>query len=349
MTDHFGKLYLPVPAGDMAPKLGVLLAFSKAVLIAQVQTAFAEAAPVEPREIVHATFAEDPRRCVFSEVRDLPALFAFEPKGEFDPGPIGDGFNRAQGKISLWWLFPPSDKERKRPMDKAPAAMARALSAALRDGRHPSYVHASDAAVPGAVRLAAAAPTVDTTYSGAGLDGAVGSAVWTTPGRVLLTKTAGDWDTSQPVSIVATLPDGTTHAEDLYFTSATDAETVEGAWIISAVISAFVPAQPSAVATLAIGQALAPSADLGSSVQEHTGTHRLALTAWERRDCIIERKDLAALKFDGVHFEISYEETRSRTADALSYDTLDTDGAHGLVTSFDGDESAYSAETAEFE
>ena len=33
------------------------------------------------------------------------------------------------------------------------------------------------------------------------------------------------------------LPDGTEHTEELYFTSATDAETVEAAWIGAAVVS----------------------------------------------------------------------------------------------------------------
>lgn len=347
MSDRFGALELPIPAGGLAVRLGVLLDFARAVLVAQAQTAWADIAPREPNEIVAATFREDPRRCVFVERSDLPALFAFEPKGSFDPTEaMGDGYDRSTSTISLWWLFPPADKESKRPLDKLPAEAARVLRSALRDARHPAYVHDDDAAAPEAVRLVAVAPAVDTTYSGAALDGDVGAGDWPTPGRVLLSKSAGAWDTAAPVVVTVRLADGTDHAEEIFFTSATDAEAVEGAWIGERVVSVAVQGQVT-TATLAIGSALSPAAEHGSSVRERMGVHRLALVSWTRENLTIEvREGAKPQRFDGVLFEVQIEETRDRTADALGYEALDDQGMSGTVTSVDGGVSAEVAEAA---
>lgn len=339
MGDAFGALAFPIPVGGMAARLGVLLDFCKDVLIAQAQTAWADLAPREPNEIVAATFAEDPKRCVFVERTELPALFAFESKGQFDPEANGDGYNRSASAISLWWLFPPADKESKRPLDRLPAEAARVLSAALRDARHPAYVHASDAMDVDAIRLSASAPAVDTLYEAGDFDGAIGADDWPTAGRVTLTKTAGTWDTSAPIVVTVELSGGDEHAEDVYFTSTTDAETVEAAWIGARVISVAVPGGNTG--NLSIGTALAPAAEHGSLVREHMGVHKLALASWERKDLVIEvRNGAPPQRFDGVLFEVQIEETRDRTAEALGYETIDATGSHGTIISSDGGVSA---------
>ena len=346
MTDRFGALTLPVQVGGMTARLEVLLAFAKAVLISQAQAAWAGVAPLEPNQIVAMTRAESPKSNPFVERLELPALFAFEMKGTFDgnAGDFGDGFDHGTSTISLWWLFPPAMKEND--FDPTPATIARVLAAALRDARHSAWVAAADVADVDAVRLVVALPVGDTTYAGASLDGAIGAADWPTPGRVTLTKSAGTWDTALPVAVTVVLVDGTEHTEELYFTSAANAETIEAAWIGAAVISLAVPGGQTG--TLSAGSALAPACEHGSSLREHMAVHRLALTSWERKELAIDvRAPAQAQKFDGVLFSIEIEETRDRTGAALAYATLDADGARGLVTSVDGSDRVVSAEVYE--
>ena len=344
MTDVIGALELPVPAGGLAARLDVLLAFSKAVLVAQAQTAWADIAPREPREVVHGTFAEDPAACVFTERHDLPALFAFEPKGQFEPDGIGDGYGLVRSTISMWWLFPQADKESRRPLDRLPADAARVLASALRDARHPAYVHPDDAASEDVIKLSFAAPVTDTVYDGADLDGALGAAEWPEPGRVLVSKSAGTWDTSLPVVVTVVLVDGSEHVESVYFTSATAAESIEASWIGEHVVSIAVPGGQTG--TLTLGRALRAGCEHGSPVRARMGVHRLVLASWERKTLTVESRGGQPQKFNGALFEIQIEETRDRTAAALGYEALDDQGMAGTVTSVDGGVSAEVAEAA---
>jgi len=337
VPDTFGAITLPLAAGDMSARLEVLLAFARAVLINAAQTAWAGVAPLEPNQVVAMTRAENPRVNPFVERLELPALWAFEPKGQFDGAVsyFGDGYQHGSSTIHLWWLFPPAMKEND--FDPAPAALARVLAAALRDARHPAYVHAADAADADAIRLSAALPVGDTTYTG--FDGVIGGADWPTPGRVTVTKSAGAWDTALPVVVTVELPDGTEHAESLYFTSAGAAETIEAAWIGVRVVSVAMPGAQTG--TFSVGSALAPSAEYGSPIRDRMAVHRIALTSWERKELAIDvRNGAQAQRFDGVLFTIEIEESRDRTAEALGYATLDAQGYSGTVTSIDGGVSA---------
>lgn len=332
MTDRFGALELPIPVGGFAVRLSVLGAFVRAVLVASAQAAFAGVAPLEPNEIVASVFTEDPKRRAFVEALELPALFVFETKGKIEEG-VGDGYNQASTTIGLWWLFPPADKERRRAVDSIAGDLARVLAAAIRDARHPSYVHTDDAADADALRLEDALPASNTIYAVGDFDGVLGS-----PNRITISKSAGAWDIAAPVVVTVVLPGGTEHAEEVFFTSATDAETVESAWIGESVASVAIPGGQTG--TFSIGTALAPGAEHGSAIRDRMGVHRLALTSWERRDLAVDvRHGAPPQKFDGLYCEIAIEETRDRTAIALGYEDLDVDGP-GLISSLDGGVSA---------
>ena len=337
MPDRFGAITLPLAAGDMTARLDVLLAFSQAVLVYAAQTAWAGVAPLEPNQVVAMVKAENPRVNPFVDRLELPALFAFEPKGTFDGAvaDYGDGYQHGASTIHLWWLFPPAMKENS--FDPAPAALSRVLAAALRDARHPAYVHASDAADVDAIRLSAALPLTDTVYSS--FNGAIGAADWPTPGRVTVTKSAGAWNTALAVVVTVELPDGSEHAESLYFTSAGSAETIEAAWIGVRVLSVAIPGAQTG--TFSIGAALAPGCEFGSPIRDRMAVHRIALTSWERKELSIDvRNGAQAQRFDGVLFTIEIEESRDRTAAALGYASLDAQGYSGTVTSIDGGVSA---------
>lgn len=333
MSDRFGAQTMPAAVGGLNPKLNVLLDFAKAVLIAEVQAAWANAASAEPNEIVNGIFAEDPAKCVFLE-RDLPALFVHEDGGTFTD--LGDGFTRHTGKIKLKWLFPPASRERKRPLDNVTAALARTLAAKLSDGRHPEYVHADDATDPDAFLTGVAAPVgSDVEYIPADFDGVLSSGIFPQRGRVLVSKTAGSWDTARAVILSMG-----SRVENVYFTSATDAEEVECPWIVSQLDAVSIEEQIDASVTVRVGVALATGCEYGSLVAKHMGVNRIRVSEWERKPLSIPRKDGANMVFDAVCFEISFEETRDRTASALGYTSLDDAedgvGMQGKINSVGG-------------
>jgi hypothetical protein len=322
MSDRFGAQAMPTEAGGLNPKLSTFLAFAKAVLIAEVQAAWADAAPAEPNEIVNGIFAEDPMKCAFID-RDLPHLFAYEDGGSFED--LGDGFTRHTGKIRLKWLFPPAPRERKRPIDIITSALARTLAAKLADGRHPAYVHASDAADPDAFLTGVAAPTGgDAEYLPADFDGVRASGIFPERGRVLVSKTAGPWDTSK--AIILTMG---SRVEEVRFSSPTDAEEAECPWVVTSLDAVSVEEQIDASVTVRVGIALAPGCEHGSIVGRHMGVNRIRVKEWERKPLSIPRKDGANMVFDAVCFEVSFEETRDRSADALGYESID-DAAGGV-------------------
>lgn len=335
MSDQFGAMTLPAAAGGLSPLLVTLLDFARAVLASELAAAWGDAAPAEPNEIVNKVFAEDPARSALIE-RDLPALFAYVDGGSFDDQ--GDGFVKHTGKVRLKWLFPPATKERKRPIDRVSGALAKAFAAALSDGRHVAWTHPDDEAKPTAIRLTAAAPGVDTTYDGTDLDGDVGAAAWPVPGRVLLTKSAGTWDTSKPVTVAFELPSGVEDTEDIYFTSATDAETAEGAWVIAKVVDVSVPGGNAC--DLSVGIALAPACEFGSVLKVYTGATQHRVEKWSREWTAVEQKGAPAMKFDSVCFELAVEEVRARTGDAFGFEMVDDAeagvGMTGMVVSRDG-------------
>ena len=356
-VDSFGAMGLPAVLGGLDPALSALLAFAKAVIVHELQTAWAGVAPDEPWAVVNETFAGDPAKRLVVE-RDLPALFAYVPGGKFeDKG--GDGYQHEASVIKLLWLFPPASRERGALQDLVVRSIAKALSKALGDGRHVAWTSDEDAALPAAIRIAhaaplasttyagaalpeaiklpAAAPLGDTTYAGAALDGAVGAASFAKPSRILFTTTAGDWNVADPITLNATLPDGTSQREEVYLTSATGPETVESAWIYSAATSFAVPEQPSAAGTLAIGIASAPGSEFGSLISQKMGATRVRVTGWKRETITIQRTGGQAMPFEGACFDVAIEETRTRSAATYDYPALPADdGMLGSVVSNEG-------------
>lgn len=333
-VDSFGAMALPAALGGLDPALTNLLAFAQAVIVHELQTAWAGAAPDEPWTVVNGTFAEDPTRCTLVE-RDLPALFAYVPSGKFEDR--GEGYVHEQSTIKLLWLFPPASRERRRTQDVVVRSIAKTLTAAIGDGRHVAWVATEDAALPQAIKLPAAAPLAAVTYSGAALDGAVGAASFAFPARISLTTTAGGWDIATPVTVTATLADGEEQTEDVYLTSATGPETVETAWIYSAATSSAVPEQPSAAGTLAIGTSAAPGSEYGSLISQKMGANRVRVSGWKREAITIQRAGGQPMPFEGACFDVAIEETRLRTAATFDYPALlAEDGMLGSIVSQDG-------------
>lgn len=317
MGDRFGAMTLPATAGQLDPALATLLDFARTVLLASVQPGWAGA---DPRQIVNTIGAYDPRRGGLIDDK-LPGLFAWRARGDFED--LAQGFVEHDGTITLAWVFPPGKTERRELQDATVTALAKALAVALSDGRHPDWAHPADVAVPEAVRLAAAAPVVDTTYSGAGLDGAVGAGPFAEPRRLRFTTTAGAWDISRPIVVTATLPDGEEWTEEVYLTSATGPETIDTVWTYAGATSVFVPEQPGG-GTLAIGLATANGSEHGSLIKDRLGATSLQCQGWRREPIELRgHPGGQAQRYDAVTFAIELQERRERTADAFDYPALD--------------------------
>ena len=328
MSDRFGAMTLPATAGALDPALDNLLAFGKAVLIAQVRAAWARTLDTTPvvRSISACVPAEGGGIALFTE-QTLPALFAWRPKGTFED--LGVGFVRQESEVYLAWVFPTQNPEKRARFDAVSGALAKVLASALSDGRHSSWTHDSDKAVAQDILLATPAPAVDAIYENADLTGAVGNAPFPAARRVLITTTVGTWDTSLPILVEGELDDGTAWTESVFLTNAAGGESVETAWIFSRVTRVSVPGQGVSTGTLAIGRSAASAVEYGSLIAEHMGASNVQCSGWQREAIRIIVADAPPRVFDAVLFRIVLQETRDRTPDAMGYPTLDS-AAGGL-------------------
>lgn len=331
MSDQFGAMTLPAAAGKLDPALGVLLDFARAVLLAELQAGWAGTDGAEPRGLVNLITAADPARGGVLDDK-LPGLFAWRRKGDLEE--LAGGLVRHEGEIVLAWLWPPAKAKRRSLQDSVAVALGKALASALSDGRHPAWTHAEDAAVPQAIKLAAAAPLANITYSGTDLDGPVGANAFPAPRRVLLTLGTGNWDTSKAITIYGPLTDGTPWEEQVYPTNPTGPEELETSWIFTQVDAVDVPEQPSALGTLAIGTASA-SGGLGSLIETHLGGE-VRCAGWQREDVQIGVNGGPALRYPAVLVRVHLCETRLRDGSALGYESWGAVGMTGQIISING-------------
>lgn len=145
-SPQFGALELPAPlsngdsttAGD--PCLDVLLAFASAVLRYGAGDVHGTVSP-GTGDVVKVTRAHNPGHVVLNE-KDFPALYAWRLRGDVET--IADDYDIETSVLSLLWVFPLAQADwqaRRNPMVNA---LSKALTAALRRGRHPSWVMSGD-------------------------------------------------------------------------------------------------------------------------------------------------------------------------------------------------------------
>ena len=328
MSDRFGAMTLPAVAGGLDPALDNLLAFARAVLLAQLRAAWART--LDTTSIVESSAACVPAQgggiALFTEGK-LPALFAWRPKGSFEQ--LGVGFVRQEAEVHLAWVFPTQNAEKRATFDRVVGALTKVLATAISDGRHPSWVHDADKAVAQDILLATSAPLVETAYEGAGLTGTIGDEPFPVARRVLLTTTAGSWNTTDPLVVEGELEDGTAWSESVLLTAAGGGETIETAWIFGKVTKVTVPGQPASMGTLAVGRSTASAIEYGSLIAEHMGASNVQCSSWQREPIRLVVADSPPKVFDAVLFRISLQETRDRTPSAMGYPSLD-DAAGGL-------------------
>lgn len=332
--DTFGAITLPIgspSAGESVadPALDVLLSFCKAVLNAEVSTAWGTRAAGET-PIVRETFPHNPEDVDFVD-RDVPALFLYRDGGgtyEDD----GIDIQRENSVLRLRWVFPPSPQTKQSTRTPILSGIGKALAPAISAGRHRSWVVDSDLADDDALRLAAATSTSSQTISGAGFDGALaGQGIHAArPISITTSASIGAYNTTDPIAVTFILKDGDEFTENVYLTNANGGETVATIWSAAIEVSVEIPAQLTTAGTIAIGYADSPEVDFGSLVKRFAGLSRLELVGPGRPNTLtISVRDGETMRYPTIDFDLRIQEilTIDKPATFDSFADADDEGA----------------------
>lgn len=290
MADNYGGLLLPteatatgedpvLPLGD--PSLGALAGFCRAVLNAELDAAWRELRPrdAEEGQPCRAAYTNDPARYGFHP-KSLPSLYLW--RTAWKPERRADDYRVNVARLRLLWVFPTEAKQEVKAGRQAFAnAVALCLDQWFEAGRHPAWVAVEDedpaadgadasaasfAADPNAFLVAKATSLAPVTYSGAGLDGTLGTADLD-PRRELTVTTAAAADAyNTTADIVATGVDwfGSVATHALRFTSADGGETLAIGDELVSLTSLALPAMVTTAGRIEAGTAAITG--LGSSL-----------------------------------------------------------------------------------
>ena len=203
MSDSFGGLSFPVASGDPIgdPTLKVLVDFVAAVLNADAVDAWRTVTP-SPAGLpvslpVQQVEYHDPREAEFNPNR-LPVLYGFRGQAQANEDRAED-YNLDVGDITLHWVLPRAVQEKRALRAPFVNAIRKCIARAIYLERHPAYVAPGEtdakcrtvAALPTAIKTAIATATSPQSYSGAALNGSVGTAA-VSPQRPVTVTLDGD-------------------------------------------------------------------------------------------------------------------------------------------------------------
>lgn len=325
MADTFGLLPLPAPAATPGsavsdPCLDVLLSFFAAVLNAELAAAWSS---VHPRSEQNAlgpavafTFGHSPQREFID--RKLPALFLFRSGGGAYEDWTAD-IHRAEEQLTLHWVFPPAKQEQQALRDPIVNGLSKALARAIRDGRHPAWVVASDLADEDAIRLAEPTTTLARVLEAADFNGSIGAGPVYAPRPFAITTAPapGAYNTAEPFVVTGLLEGGVEHTESILLDKVDGGETMAGIWPFERVLRIEDPGQVLGTGRIAFGFAASPEAERGSIVERHAGLSELRLLGpGKARVLAIPMKDGPARPYEMVELELRVVEFLRRDLDA---------------------------------
>jgi hypothetical protein len=300
MSDSFGGLTLPASLsgagladadlGKADPTANTLLSYFVAVVRAQLNAEWGALRPrpagdTEGANVVRKSAVANPEKGQFA-ADDLPALWLWRARGRQQDATFG--YRTEDATLQVFWGLP-VDRDNKATL-RAPFgnAVMKAIGAALRDNRHPSWWHPADtdpkaptrAADDDAIVLPRATSTLPVTLSGVGLDGVVGGATLN-PRRGLSIETTpapGAYNDVDPV-VVTYLDwlDIERTAEFLLTEDGGDAILYAGGEA-KAVVRVEIPAQQLTTGEIRVG--LQGRAGRGSSITQFAQLMRVELTDW---------------------------------------------------------------------
>ncbi len=308
MSDTFGALTLPVaitdPGGD--PGLGKLAAFLQAVINAECSTAFdaLKAHATMPAEVACLTaFTVNPRRYTFTD-QQLPAIFLHRKEMRHER--IDQDTRGAVSNIEVMYLFPRDPYQEVADRVVFANAVAKAVDSALVADVHPAWYDAGDTtpfAAPivedlDSIKVAVATSASPVSYSGAALNGVIGTAVML-PRReptITLSASTGTYAGSATLTYIDWTGATRTAAFAL---PANGGVTLRLGTDVKQVVSWALPAQNNTAGSLTFGTSANDCAGAGSSIRTR-GSFRML----ELQEAKPETVKVEALHEDGERFEV---------------------------------------------
>ncbi len=298
---------------------------------------------------------EDPRR-EFND-KDLPALFLWRESGD-------DEWLAADWRVdtAVWkalWIFPPAKQDKQTVRDPFLGGLAKLVSFALKKGRDPAYQVTGDtddfsvttAAATTSLKTSIASAATAQSYSGAALNGAIGTGAIDPP-RPPTVTTAGTLASLVPGSLVVF-----TGLNSLGVTITSTATlgaalgTFSGDYDLSSVASIAVDAQAGTAATLTFGTGA--RAGLGTLVLGRAGLVSLTMTNYRTRMLPIQPvvagvEQGPALNYDALEFSFA-------AVEKLEEDVEDVDSVLSQFAALGGVDASFrreddtEIETAEYD
>lgn len=335
MSDVFGALQLPAPAPAARPDLptnltvaqasltdpalDTVLSFIAAVLNAQLSTAWAIRSPApQKNQPARLTFlsTNDPREGEFLDDQ-LPGLFLYRYQLEDTALYAAD----APATTEVWrldWVFPPDAQHKERVRNNIINGLIKSLVLACEQGRHPAWTVGGDNADPDAIKTSIATSTSLQTYTGAALNGAVGSGTVIAARLVSVTTAAAAlaYNVTDPIVVTGTLDNGITFVDYITLTNTNGGETVTSSWNFATVTSIEVPAQLLTTGAFQFGHAVSPEKEYGSPLRRHAGLTQFRCSGARRVQFEIKMGKGAAarairkadMQYDAVQFEFRVQE-----------------------------------------
>jgi hypothetical protein len=297
MPNRFGAMPIPAaPVGDQGreavtdPGLDAVLSFCTAVLLSDLQDAYASVNPGRGSVVEHVE-AVDPAVRGLPPDAKLPALFGYRT-GTRSPDQVAIDYLHQTSTIRLWWVFAPRADALFQARARALVnGVAKVLGRAIAAGRHRAWVVESDGEAPGSLLLPRATLLAPATYTVAHFNGPLAGAELTPRALSITTTPAlGAYNTTDPIVVTGTIADGRVHVEEVYLTDADGGETIPGIWPFATITSIAVPAQLATTGAISAGFVEAEAAARGSLLHQVTRMESLRLQSVTLRDLPIEIK-----------------------------------------------------------
>jgi hypothetical protein len=350
VTIRWGTTELPLAApatGDAVTDkaASVLLAYFKAFVNAYApaawQSVFKSSVATVPTRPVVGAFINDPSNSEFNE-RDLPAIFLWRDNG--DDEWIAADWRITTDNWKLLWIFPPAVQGTQQARDPIINGLAKLLSFALKRGRDVSFQVAGDsdttaldvAALPASLKTSLATTTSAQSYSGAALNGSIGTGA-ITPARAPTVTTTGNLAAFVPGSTVRFAGLNTIGMSLVSTVTIGSAlGTFTGDYDLASVTSIATDAQASGAGTWSFGTAARTG--LGTVVMREAGLVSCVMTAWKKRLVPVEVGEPRTVRnYDALEISL-------RTEEKLEEDITDTDNVLAQVAALDGVDISYRRE-----
>lgn len=292
-----------------------------------------------PVRHVYTYNPEDARR-EFND-RTFPALFLWRESGDDDY--LGADWRVDNAVWRALWIFPPANQQDQPGRDPFLSGLVKLVSYALKRGRDASYQAAADAdttaldvaAIPAAIKTSIATSASPQTYSGAALNGSIGTGSISParPPTVTTTGTLGSFVAGSEVVFTGLNSIGMTITSTV--TLGASLGTFTGDYDLSSVTSISADAQAGTAGAWTFG--LGAYAGRGTVALRRAGLVSLMLTNYRRRLLPIQYVDGSqekALQYDAIEMSFAavekLEEDIADTANPLNQ----VDALEGVNVSF---------------